>query len=161
MKREVVMAVFLKTGWNSLINADSIERIHEPAEEQADDHLTRATAVLKNGERVKLDPTLSVAEIEVMCLPVVPANPGFVLLNYWGSEADDSVSRIPIVAWKISGDTALPVVPDEMPKKNGYVLYPDGQVCDAFNTIIWESEEKWLEEMREQEAEKRRKNAAQ
>ena len=72
----------------------------------------------------------SVDEIERMLLPVVAAAPGYMRLRYWEDGAAVWVERMPVVAWRIDSDRALPVTPeqDEDAVLVSGVLLPDGRV---------------------------------
>lgn len=68
---------------------------------------------------------------EVDFLPVIPASPGYELIvAHKDPDAIDGVSveRIPIVAWRIEGQSALPVTPLEAPCPDPAILTPAGEV---------------------------------
>jgi hypothetical protein len=70
-----------------------------------------------------------------MRMPVIPAFPGYVLLECCYDPSGDGervVERRPIVGWRYDGDMALPITPDEWMKdstmKYSAILCPDGKV---------------------------------
>jgi hypothetical protein len=65
-----------------------------------------AVALTKQGAGIPL--LDNIPTIEDMQLPVVAASPGYFLLEY----SSDGVFRMPIVAWRIDGSRANPVIPD-------------------------------------------------
>ena len=71
-------------------------------------------AVFRDGD-VSTILTGDVDEIERALAPVVAAAPGYVRLHYEG-EGDDGplIDRTPVVAWRITGNGAIPVSPVKM-----------------------------------------------
>jgi hypothetical protein len=91
-------------------------------------------ATLRDGTSLTLIDDLD--EIEKALLPVVAAQPGYTLLTYyveWAEDGGRGIDRMPVVAWRIDGVTALPVTPDSEEEKSSNcigsgVLMPDGRV---------------------------------
>jgi hypothetical protein len=123
---------FLSTGV-SLVNADRIDRI-----EVGEQHGERwgSSATLRDGTSLPLIDDID--EIEKALLPVVAAAPGFTFLRYYidWDESGPGIERMPIVAWRIDGATALPVIPDDASTEGNCigsgVLLPDGQVVRLY-----------------------------
>ena len=130
------MTRFLRTADGGLLNAARLDRIDpEKTTGKAGNVIWQARATLEDGGCVTL--SLDKAVIETALLPVVGAGPGYVRLRYWDGEGEDGdglVDRMPIVAWRIAEDVALPVTPDEDRDdalRSG-VLLPDGRVVQPF-----------------------------
>jgi hypothetical protein len=141
------MARFLRTS-RGLINADRIEQITGAA---GDPTRGRTRATLSDGEILLLDDRFD--EIEKALLPVVAAAPGYKALFYYATGCDDDepwVKRVPVVAWRIDKDVALPVTPDNdsiASNCTGWaVLMPDGRVVEPYMQTF-PDEEAWRAEM--------------
>jgi hypothetical protein len=151
------MTRFLRTADGGLVNADRVERIDDGARKGLQ---WQARATLKEGGYATL--SMDKAEIENALLPVVTALPGYVRLCYYADGGDDGgpwVDRMPIVAWRIAEDIALPVTPDEDKDdtlRSG-VLLPDGRVVQPFMQTF-PDEDAWRGEM-DRQAKAQRKAA--
>jgi hypothetical protein len=90
----------------------------------------------------------------LLSLPVVPAQPGYTVLRYYlGGGDDDVVHRMPVVAWRIDRDGALPVTPDYDGEASGNLvgtglLMPDGHVFDREGETTFVDEADWRAQMR-------------
>ena len=129
------MTRFLRTSSGGLINAARIERIEQG--EEREKRLLRSRAILWDGGSLTL--VDDVDKIEKALLPVIAAAPGFTFLRYyadWDESGGPGVERLPVAAWRIDGDVALPVIPDDaMVSSNcigSAVLMPDGQVVNPY-----------------------------
>lgn len=79
-------------------------------------------------------------------LPIVPAAPGFVALEYHGPEW---LARDPIIAWRVDEHLgAWPVTP-EGDGSSAAILYPDGQVVEP-GVGNWETIDEWLSHKRDE-----------
>jgi hypothetical protein len=130
------MTTFLKTRSGELINAAFVRRITE--------HELTVTAYMADSKPMfEFEGSLDQNRLEVVqraLMPVVPAAPGYLLLEYSGPSpfGDSYVTRTPIVAWRCDGEMALPVTPDDQLECNfgrdtscpytKAVLCPDGRV---------------------------------
>lgn len=83
----------------------------------------------------------------MLCPQIVPAQPGYYVL-FAVDELDGrtTAGRIPVVAWRVVGPAAFPVVPD--PEATGFgddapLLMPTGEVWTAGTTF--DSELAWLQ----------------
>jgi hypothetical protein len=134
--------------WSTMVNLDHVVELH-----QSGKHGTRA--VLRDGRSVALacDPC-SVAKLAV---PVVKAEPGFELLIAWfGDEV--FVHRQPVLAWRCAEFGVEPIVIDSVGVKPGdsssvAIKLPNGTLIDQHNDVEWASEDAWLVEMNERNAE--------
>jgi hypothetical protein len=154
------MTRFLKTDDGGLINADRIERIREREPVGGPRGLGRSSATLSDGISVTL--AYDVDTTRACALPVVAAAPGYVRLRYYDWPAgcgDPEVVRLPVVAWRIAEDCAIPVTLDAAAPGSlcigEAVLQPDGQVVMPYDGRF-SDETEWREEM-EMEAKDRRK----
>jgi hypothetical protein len=93
---------------------------------------------------------------ELLRLPVVPALPGCTVLRYYlcGGDDDMLVHRMPVVAWRIDRDGALPVTPDYDYDREASgnlvgtgLLMPDGRVFDREGETTFVDETQWRAEM--------------
>ena len=147
------MTRFLRTADGGLVNADRIERLDpEKTTGRVGNVIWRSRAAFV----ASCDVTLAkdIGEISTALLPVVAAAPGYVRLRYFEAGGDDGgpwVDRMPVVAWRIAEDVALPVTPDEDRDdalRSG-VLLPDGRVVQPFMQTF-PDEGAWREEMARQ-----------
>jgi hypothetical protein len=147
------MTRFLRTDDGELINPDRIERIGEVTKPIRG--LERSRATLSDGISVTL--TCEIDAIERALLPVVVAAPGYVHLRYYDDaeegepDIQETVVRMPIVAWRIAADRALPVLVTELMESSACfgeaVLQPDGQVVAPYEGR-WLDEAEWRAEMK-------------
>jgi hypothetical protein len=152
------MTRFLKTD-KGLINVDQIAEIEVIArpilrEGVFDLRPREARAVLKEGGPPRAL-VANVDEIELALLPVVAAHPGYTHLLYFPAEKDGDpplIERAPIVAWRISGNTVIPVTPEDddgvaHPNCIGIgILQPDGRVAIPGEPLALD-EDAWLRSM--------------
>jgi hypothetical protein len=143
---------FLNLDWQTLINADAIERIKDAPRKGA-----HVQAVLRNGEVREISGDLD--KIRKSLLPVVPATPGYFVVNCGEDEGKPWISRHQVVAWRIDDDRVIPVTPRE--DEFGccdMVLAPDGSVTVPYDRVF-DSEAEWAAEMASRRAEERRREA--
>ena len=146
------MTRFLKTTDGKLVNADRIVRIEEGGR---DGSQWRSRATLDDGTGATLIGEISV--IEQALLPVVAAAPGDVHLRYFddAEEGEHDIRetdvRMPVVAWRIAENVALPVLAKELMESSDCfgegVLQPDGQVVASYEGR-WSDEAEWRAEMK-------------
>ena len=144
------MTHFINLDWQTLINADTIERIGDAPRKGA-----HVQAVLRNGEVREISGDLD--KIRKSLLPVVPAAPGYFVVNGGEDEGKPWISRHQVVAWRIDDDRAIPVTPRE--DEFGccdMVLAPDGSVTVPYDTVFV-TETEWAAEMASRRVEERRK----
>jgi hypothetical protein len=141
------MTRFLRTEDDTLINADQISQI----EQIEPDDQGRCKATLIDGSVVWFSGGLD--RIERQLCHTVAAPPGYTALRYVESSdgSEPFVIRSPVVAWRITGDTALPVVPDREGVVNLditkiSILTPDGRVFQ-WGVQSSPNEENWRAEM--------------
>jgi hypothetical protein len=82
---------------------------------------------------------------------VIPAQPGFTALHYWGGADDGAVEKLPVIGWFVSHRYKGPVFPvmvSGVQEKGPFfaVMQPDGQVVCG-DDDIWDSYEDWLRAM--------------
>jgi hypothetical protein len=131
------MTRFLRTTDGGLINVDRIEWIKEG---EPVGPLGRSRATLSDGIGVTLTCDIDFAERAL--LPVVAATPGYVHLRYYDDaeerehDIQETVVRMPTLAWRIAEDRALPVLATELMESSACfgegVLLPDGQVVAPY-----------------------------
>jgi hypothetical protein len=148
------MTRFLRTDEGELINAERIERIRDVTNPIRG--LGRSRATLSDGISVTL--TYEIGEIEQALLPIVAAVPGYVHLRYYDGSVEEGgpvVVRMPVVAWRIAEDRALPVLTEERTEDSvcigEAVLQPDGQVVEPYEGR-YPNEEVWRAEMEKRAA---------
>ena len=88
-----------------------------------------------------------------------PATPGYTILDYYGdAEAGHEVIRLPVVAWRVSENIAIPIAPnDEAAAHCGIyptILMPDGRVIQQYGAT-WANETAWRAEKAEEARRKR------
>jgi hypothetical protein len=155
------MTRFLRTEDHDLINVDQISRIEADGKDYCKGQLHDGKTVRFFGEFDRIE--------ELLC-PVIAAPPSYMVLEYHdgANNCDDGepwVVRMPVLAWRITGDAVAPVTPDSEgggrfgPASTSTILLPDGQVTQQDNTT-WPNEESWREEMAKQAKSKREQEAA-
>jgi hypothetical protein len=99
------MTRFLRTGCD-LINVDQIRTIEESAEDGGEictlTLLTGETKVVRGG----------IDQFQRDLGEVVAAAPGYTMLDYYGdAQGGPHVVRLPVVAWRVAADIAVPIAP--------------------------------------------------
>ena len=92
--------------------------------------------------------------LEQMLAPVIPAYPGFTLLNY--SSFDEEVTRYPVIGWRVFDEYVEPVTARERTESGWHILQPDGRVVQAY-VQEWDNEAAWLETQRKEAAKERQR----
>jgi|SRR6516164_2334820 hypothetical protein len=86
-----------------------------------------------------------------MRMPIIPAYPGFLLLEFdcdpRKEEPVFAVRRLPIIGWRYDGDQAYPITPFETCGEA--ILCPNGRVICPFADFptSFESETEWLRDI--------------
>ena len=144
------MTHFLNLDWQTLINADTIERIRDAPRKGA-----HVQAVLRNGEAREISGDFE--KIRRSLLPVVAAQPGYFVVSCGEDEGKPWTSRHQVVAWRIDDDRAIPVSPreDELGCCDT-VLAPDGSVTVPYEAVF-DTEAEWVAEMASRRVEERRR----
>lgn len=105
-------------------------------------------AVLKDGRSEEL--LWEIDKCVKACCPVIPAYPGFEVLQPWRDrEANETgVWRIPVIGWKTDELSLEPITADEdfQMHDNSSIRYPDGQIIIPFDRT-YPNEEEWLKEI--------------
>jgi hypothetical protein len=139
------MPQFLETGiGDRAINVADVERLFKKENNFGEDD---AYARTRDGREHELFE--SVEDAVNSTLPVVKADPGYVLVAFQGVNANGEpvVNRQPVVAWRIGARHAMPVTPEPSnPDDPAGVLYPDGRVITRWDGY-YETEAEWLEEL--------------
>jgi hypothetical protein len=141
---------FLKVQSGGLVNADQIVQITEM---QASTFLRNGTCRAKLSNETVITLAGGEEEIRQRLQPVVAAAPGFVLLRLY-LDPDDlgktTIMRSPVVAWRIDGDFALPIAPEDEDAGcfGDGVLMPDKRVVQSHGRTF-PNEEEWAAGMSE------------
>lgn len=138
--------------WNELISIDAVYTAFETKREGGG---VLVFAKLKNGDKARLSGNLE--SLRIKSLPVVSAEPGWFQLVFIregevdGDKWESHVDHEPIVAWRIDGLTALPVVADDHEHISNptAVMSPDGKVRDP-GEGSWDSVDGWLKRLIEE-----------
>jgi hypothetical protein len=131
-------------------------RVHQRLERIAvrhGDEDSPVTAILRNGESVRLDDATNFDRI-------IPATPGYVLMEYYL----DKPYASPIVAWRWDDGQGImwPIALDSVASEASSfrqpcysaVRTPDGQIHGRFYSFgVYASETEWMEACRKQKAE--------
>lgn len=96
----------------------------------------RVRAHLRDGNSTVLSGGSEIL-LENAAAAVVPAQPGFFKLWFYEHEGKPESTRVPIIAWRITADQAIPVAPGDGidDADDPAVLLPDGRVVSQFGTI--------------------------
>ena len=109
-----------------------------------------ATIWYQEGDEVRSTTTYLRDDLEVCTNPVVPASPGFFVVQVIGP-APFTLERTPVIGWRINRCHAIPVTAglDRTQDSNEWgILYPDGRVEDVeINT--YQNEGAFLREVAE------------
>jgi hypothetical protein len=156
---EAVMARFLRTSDGRLINTADIEEIRD---EKDDKGLWRTRAYLRQGSSAVIEE--DVDRLERALLPVVPAAPGFALIQYLRGDGSDeeTILREPVVAWRVHGGSTMPVEPVGLGWTDtdgmSSVVFPDGSVY-RIEDSWFANEQQWLEAQRREWQERKARKA--
>ncbi|MCG5531286.1 hypothetical protein LRD18_10505 [Halorhodospira halochloris] len=82
-------------------------------------------------------------------LPVVPAIPGYEILDFVAEPEADwgyAIEHAPVIAWHIDGQNARPISLDDMATRKGAgILTPDGQVFGPESGAVACSKTLWVQ----------------
>lgn len=135
---------FLRTTTGALVNIDHVDQI-EP-EEPVKGVAVGSIATLADGEKVSF--SFSIDDIEKALQTVVPAAPGFMLLQLvLDAPKEEEVQRTPVVAWRIDQNNAAaqPVVCEDVSDLTSFdVLQPTGEVVNSRDGVVYDDEAVWL-----------------
>ena len=115
------------------INMDHVHRIE--TRKIDGEWKTYAFYVDETAKRIKGDRY----DIEKFTSPVIPANPGFFVLQSWIDNGVTRVAKWPVVAWRIYEGTPCAITIDDI---EGPILMPDGRVIEQFGEY-WQSIDEW------------------
>lgn len=143
-------------GGTHLLNVDHIVEI-EPA-------VGGYVVTMINGDHHRVEvrqrPSLE-RSLETIQTNVIPANPGFWVLEYHGQdEYGHNITRNPVIAWRVypyENSSVEPITVDEQCNPGEtIVLYPDGRVVHP-SFSEYENEQDWIADCVEKEQAKRAK----
>jgi hypothetical protein len=139
---------FIKTREGTLLNVNQVISISDRSKKD----FTYAIAVCHGEFQSDVELAHNMSEIEYLLLPVVAAQPGFTELRFFANEEGSPwVERLPIVAWRVDEEMALPVTPDndasdDLSYVGNGILLPDGTVLQPF-IQKFPNEDEWTEAM--------------
>ncbi|MBK1736231.1 hypothetical protein CKO15_13355 [Halorhodospira abdelmalekii] len=120
------MSTFAIDTSDGVIPADRIIRTLRPR----GCHTTMVEYQGGDGQPAKTQASVPISLVDY--LPVIPSTPGYEVVELFPDEdAIDGlgIERIPIVAWRIDGQSALPVIPlDTLHGDDQAILTPSGAV---------------------------------
>ncbi|MFP4147668.1 MAG: hypothetical protein ACLFSI_08150 [Halorhodospira sp.] len=121
------MSTFAVSTQGGLIPSERVIRVRPPTAESFGSQLEYAA---DGGQQATAQTPIPITPVDF--LPVIAATPGYELLEPFDDpEAPEgiAVDRTPIVAWRIDGQSALPVTPlDAPPSDHTAILTPSGAV---------------------------------
>jgi hypothetical protein len=141
------MSKFIQTD-EGMVNTDFVVSVHwVKAPTDHNKRGLRAVVQYMEGKSIATASAkyLNEDDLEKLSEPVVPAAPGYFIINVYDDEFSDGsqgepfkLYSVPIVAWRISGDTAHPICADDEPCDGWAILDPTGRVARPF-LQWWES----------------------